>query len=110
MKTFLKLIVVALILNAAFHGGMSAWRHSQLQDSTHSALIRGEKMPTEQLQQVILTRARELSLPVSAENVVVTREGVRTAAYVSYREQIQLFPGYHYPHEYSFNDEVAPIR
>ena len=110
MKTFLKLIVVALILNAAFRGGMSVWKYSQLKDSTRSALVLGEKTPPEQLEQGILARARELSLPVSAENVVVTRQGLRTAARVSYRDDIELFPGYHYPHEYSFNDEVAPIR
>jgi hypothetical protein len=110
MKTFLKLIIVAVVLNGAYQGGMSAWKYSQLKDSTHSSLILGEKVPTERLQQGILTRAKELNLPVAAENVIVTRENLRTAVRVSYRDQIELFPGYRYPHDYSFNDEVAPIR
>ena len=110
MKALFKLIIVALVLNAVFHGGMATYRFVQLKESTHSLLALGDQASTEQLQERIVTRAKELNLPVSPEDVVVSREGQRTAARVSYRHGIEFFPGLRYPQEFDFNEEVAPIR
>jgi hypothetical protein len=57
-----------------------------------------------------VTRARELNLTVTPENVAITRQGSRTAAQVAYSQQIEFFPGLRYPQEFSFNDEISPIR
>lgn len=110
MKALFKLIIVAVVLNAAFRGGMATFRFVQLKESTHSLLALGDQASTEQLQERIVTRAKELKLPVSPENVVVTREGPRTAARVSYRHAIEFFPGLRYPQDFDFNEEISPIR
>jgi len=110
MKTLLKLLVVAAVLNAAYRMGTAEYRFSKLKDSTHSMLVLGTATPIEELRQQIMRRAGDLELPVPADNVEVRREGVRTLAKVSYRQDVEVFPGYKYPRNYSFSDEIAALK
>ena len=110
MKTLLKLIVVGAIVFGAYRAGMAEYRASQLKDSTHSMLVLGTDTPTEELHQQILKRAGDLALPVLPENVEVAREGVRTTAKVAFRQEVEIFPGFTYPREHSFSDEIAALR
>ena len=110
MKTLLKLLVVAAVVNGAYRFGMAEYRFSQLKESTHSALALGANTPIEQLKEQILRKATDLSLPVSAERVSLARENVRTTAAVSYQQDVEYFPGFTYPRQYSFTDEIAAIR
>ena len=110
MKTLLKLIIVVIVLNGAYRFGMSEYRFSQLKDSTRSMLVLGTNAPIEQLTEQILKRSSELALPVYENRVTVTREGVRTTATVSYRQDIEVFPGYKYSKDYTFSEEIAAIR
>lgn len=110
MKTLLKLIVVGAIVFGSYRAGMAEYRFSQLKDSTRSILVLGEKTDLDDLKQQILKRAADLSLAVTPENVELTREGVRTTAKVSFRQEVELFPGVTYPRDYSFSDEIAPLR
>ena len=110
MKTLLKLIVVGAVVFGAYRAGMAEYRFSRLKDSTRSILVLGEKTEIEDLKQQILNRAADLTLAVTPENVEVTREGVRTTAKVAFRQEVEIFPGFTYPREYSFSDEIAPFR
>jgi len=110
MKTLLKLLVVVAVLNAAYRFGMAEYRFSQLKETTKSVLVLGTNTPVEELRDQILRRAGDLELPVPADNVVMTREGVRTSAKVSYHQEIEIFPGYRFPRDYSFSEEIAALR
>jgi hypothetical protein len=109
MKTLLKLIVVVAVLFGAYRAGMAEYRFSQLKDSVHSQLTLGTDTPIEDLRQQILKRASDLALPVSPESVQVTREGIRTTAKVSYHEDVEVFPGFTYPRDYTINDEIMAV-
>lgn len=110
MKTLLKLLVVIAVLNGAYRFGMAEYRFSQLKDTTHSLLVLGTNTPIEELKERILEKATDLGLPVSAERVSVGRENIRTTAAVAYHQDIEVFPGFKYPREYSFTDEIAALR
>jgi hypothetical protein len=110
MKSLLKLIVAGAVVFGAYRAGMAEYRYSQLKDSTRSILVLGEKTALEDLKQQILTRAADLALTVPPENVELAREGVRTTARVSFRQQVEVFPGFTYPRDYSFSEEIAPFR
>jgi hypothetical protein len=110
MKTLLKLLIVAAVVNGAYRFGMAEYRFSQLKESTRSTLVLGTETPLEQLKEQILTRAATLRLPVSAGTVAVARQNVTTTAVVSYHQDIEVFPGFTLPREYSFTDEIAAIR
>ena len=110
MKTLLKLIVVAAVINAAYHVGMDEYRFSQLKDTTHTQLVLGTQTPIEQLKVNVLQKAADLKLPVSPEKVTFAREGVRTTVTLSYNTEPEVFPGYKYPRDHSFTDEIAALR
>ena len=110
MKSLLKLIVAGAVVFGAYRAGMAEYRYSRLKDSTRSILVLGEKTALEDLKQQILKRAADLALTVPPENVELAREGVRTTATVSFRQQVEVFPGFTYPRDYSFSEEIAPFR
>jgi hypothetical protein len=110
VKTLLKLLVVAAVVNGAYRFGMAEYRFSQLKESTRSTLVLGTNTPLEQLKEQILNRAVMLRLPVSAESVSVARQNVTTTAAVSYHQDIEVFPGFTVPREYSFTDAISAFR
>lgn len=110
MKFLLKLIVIAVIINGAYHFGMDEYLASQLKDSTHSLLVLGTQTPIEDLKQQVLQKAADLKLPVTDEKVTFAREGVRTTVKVDYGTEPEVFPGYRYPRDHSFTDEIAALR
>jgi len=110
VKTLLKLLVVAVVINGAYRVGMDEYRFSQLKDAAHSMLVLGTHTPIEQLKEMVLQKAADLRLPVSEEKVTLSREGVRTSISVSYNSEPEVFPGYKYPRAHSFMDEIAAIR
>lgn len=110
MKVLLKLVVIAAVLNAVYHLGMDEYRHSQFKDSVHTMLTLGTDTPVEELKQQMLQKAVDLKLPVSEDKVRVSRQGVRTTVTVSYNTEPEPFPGYKYPRDHSFTDEIAALR
>jgi len=113
MKTIIKLIVVAIVLNAVFQGAREAWRYYQLKDAAQQALIFGGGATTGQLHTQILERATELALPLEPENLAVRRTGQRTIAEARYTQPVELFPNYQFPVDLSFVvDAIAatPVR
>lgn len=110
MKTLLKILVVAAVVNGAYRFGMAEYRFSQLKDSTHSMLVLGTETPLEKLKGQILTKAATLHLPLPAEQVSLARQNITTTAAVSYHQDIEVFPGFTVPREYSFTHEISAFR
>lgn len=102
MKVIIKLLIVAAILNACARGAMAAWTYYQFKDAASQTILFGGEASVAQLQEQILRRAAELEVPISPENVVVTRDGPRTVAEASYTQPVELVPSYKRPFKFSF--------
>lgn len=109
MKTIVKLVIAAAILHAVARTGMSAMTYYQLKDASQELLVFGSQASEEELQDEILYRAMELSVPLLPENLIVTRDEVRTIAEASYTEAVELLPSYRYPVTYSFRVEARSL-
>ena len=108
MKTIIKLLIAAIIINASARCGLVAWRYYELKDATQQMLTFGARQTTETLQAQIQSKASELALPVAADDITVEREGNRTSASVKYRQPVELFPRYSMPVDLDFTvDSVA---
>ena len=110
MKTLLKLLLVAAVINAAYRGGMAELNYSRFQDSIRSILALSTKTSVEEVREQVLRRAAELELPVSPERLELSRTGVTTTLKVSYHVDVEVFPGIKYPRDYSISEEIAAIR
>lgn len=109
MKTIIKLLVVVAVCNAVLRAGSAALKYYQLRDAAEQAVLFGATLDPEQLQTQIVEQARALDIPLPAENVSVTRDGLRTRAQASYTEGVELFPRYVYPFPFSFAVEGVAV-
>jgi hypothetical protein len=105
MKTILKLLVAAIAINAAVHGGLAAKRYFEFKQAAQEAVLFGADTPVTDIHQIIVERARSLNLPLAADSVKVNRQGGRTWADASYRQAIEVFPNQQYPVDWSFSVE-----
>ena len=103
MKTILKLVIVAAILNAVARGALATWDYYQLRDSAERALLFGSSSTSAQIHAQVLEKAMELELPLNAESLSVRLRGNRRIVEGSYTQSIEFFPSYRYPVEFSFN-------
>lgn len=105
MKTLVKLVVAAAIINAAAHVGYAAARYYQLKDESQELVTFGSHLVPGELQNEILLKAEALELPVAFEDVLVTRQGLRTTASAAYTDSVEVFPNYKYPIRFQFTVE-----
>jgi len=109
MKTIIKLLITAAIVNAAARSGMAAARYYELKDAAQELVTFGAQMPTGQLQNQIIAKAEELSVPLGSDDVDVSRDGLHTTAVASYTEPVEVFPSYIYPIDFHFSVEALSM-
>ena len=107
MKTILKLLLVAAVLNACVRGASAAWTYYQFKDTTEQTLLFGGDAAVDTLKEQIMRRAAELEVPIDPQQLEVTRDGPRTAARASYTQPVEIFPGFQYPFTFEFNVALA---
>lgn len=109
MKTLIKLIIAAVVVNAAFRGGSAYLKYYQFKDETQQMVLFGQAERVGDLTKLIVAEAMKRDVPVDEEDVKVTREGPRTIAEVSYTENVEVFPRYFYPVNFSFSAEAYGV-
>jgi len=105
VKTLIKLLIVLAIVNAAARVGLAAARYYQLKDESQELVTFGGRAAPGELQNMILAKAEELRLPVDVDDILVTREGLRTTASAAYTQAVEVFPNYTYPIRFQFKVE-----
>ena len=105
MKTIIKLVIVAVVLNATARAGLAAMRHYQFKEAAQQAVLFGAGTPTADVRKLIIARGQELALPVRPENVTVRRQGGRTWADAAYSQSVEFFPRQVYAMNFSFQVE-----
>ena len=109
IKTIIKLLIVLVILNATFRVGLVTWNYYQLRDEAQQQLVFGSSTPTTVLHERILQRAADLDIPLAAEDLTVTRDGIRTTAEARYTQPVEYFPSQIYPLELSFTVDALSM-
>ena len=110
MKTIIKLLIAAIILNACARAGQAAWQYYQLKDAAQQTLIFGGDATMRELHDQILRRAIEFEVPLAGENLDITRDGPRTLARAAYTQQVEVFPTYRYPFRFSFSVDALSVK
>ena len=109
MKTVLKLVIAVALLNAVVRGADSVWNYYQLKDAAERALLFGAQRTSQQVHQQIMERALELELPLMPEDLSIRWASGRRIAEASYTQQVEFFPRYPYPVEFSFNVNTVVV-
>jgi hypothetical protein len=109
MKTVLKLVIAAALLNAVVRGADSVWNYYQLKDAAARALLFGSQRTSQQVHTQIMERALELQLPLKAEDLSVRWGTGRRIAEAAYTQQVEFLPDYPYPIQFSFNVDTVAV-
>jgi hypothetical protein len=109
MKTIIKLLIAAAIINGAARVGLAAAHYYQLKDAAQELVTFGASAPVGQIQNEILLRAQTFGVPLAPEDVQVSREGLRTTASASYTQQVEVFPNYRYPINFRFSVDALSM-
>ena len=105
MKTIIKLLIAAAILNGTARVGMAAAKYYELKDQSQQFVTFAGDTSAGDLQQQIMDQATTLHLPVVLDNIEVVRNGLKTTASASYTQPVEVFPNYTYPINFHFSVE-----
>ena len=106
MKTILKLLVAAVVINGAVRCSLAAMHYYQFKEAAQQAVLFGATATTGDLRNLIVQRGQDLKLPVTPENVIVQRIGGRTWADAAYKQPVEVFPNQPYAWDFSFSVEA----
>ena len=106
IKLLVKLAIVALLGNAAYHVGAEYLTYFKFRDAIRDAAIFKARNNTE-LMARILDLAVQYELPVSEENVTIDRKERRVNIDGWYDQPIEIAPNYTYPWHFALSIEVV---
>ena len=102
MSTIIKLFITALVLNACFQGGRSAWGFYQFQDEVQQAVLFSTTQTADQLKARIAIAASEMQKELDPETFSVAYLGTQAKIKAAYTDDVPLLPGapkYKWVHE-----------
>lgn len=105
IKLTIKLAIVALIANAAYHIGSEYITYIKFRDAVRDAAMFKAKTDADLLGR-ILDVAGEYELPVDAENITIERQQRQVLVDGWYDKPVEVLPNYLYPWHFGFTVEV----
>jgi hypothetical protein len=112
IKLLIKLAIVALVANAAWHVMAAYTSYYKFKDAVQQTTQFGNDKNLDQLKARVLALAADYDLPIGDDDVTVKREMLHTIVDGSYVKSIDLAPGYSRPWTFTFHTDTfseAPL-
>jgi hypothetical protein len=106
MSTLIKLVVAALILNAAARAGSVAFNHYKFVDAAKEAMVFAPNATDAQLVQAVARIAREHKVPIDADDIALRHEGPDIIVEFSYTRDVNLVPSF-YTKTWTFSPTIS---
>jgi hypothetical protein len=106
MKLLLKLVVAALVANAAWRVGSSYVSFYKFKDALNEEAQFSADKSIDQLRDRVAALAQQFDVPVDGDAVTISKENQRTRIAGSYSKAIEVVPGFKYPWSFSFDVET----
>src|SRR4051794_19327314 len=111
-KLLIKLAIVALVANAAWHVMAAYTAFYKFKDAVQQTTQFGNDKSVEQLKARVLALAADYDLPIGDDDVTIKREQLRTTVDGAYRKTIDLAPGFSRPWTFEIHTDTfseAPL-
>jgi hypothetical protein len=112
IKLLIKLAIVALVANAAWHIMAAYTSYYKFKDAVQQTTLFGNDKSVEQIKTRVLSLASDYDLPIGEDDVTVKREQLHTLVDGSYTKTLDLLPGYSRPWTFEFHTDTfseAPL-
>jgi hypothetical protein len=106
LKLIVKLAIVALVANAAWHLMTAYTSYYKFKDAIQQTTQFGNDKSVDQLKTRILTLAGDYDLPLGEDDFTVRRETLHTIVEGAYVKTIDLLPGYSRPWRFEFHTDT----
>lgn len=112
MKLLLKLLIVAVMLNAVARAGFASWKQYQFKDAIEQELIFADQRLTDEvLYGRIVELAAKYDVPLAEDDLEVSHQGYWTRVNAVYTEKVKLVPRFYEPvWRFDSSVEVRAIR
>src|SRR5262245_14063128 len=110
IRTIIKLVVVLVVLNALYRFGDAYWDHYQFEDSVQQMAQFSENATAEDVRAKVLELAQSNDIPLTNENLTVTRTTRRIEVDGFYVRELTLFPSYVKPWEFKVHVVVLTLN
>ena len=105
----LRIALAVAIVNGTARTALVYWSYYQLKDAAQQLAVFGWQAPPEVLRSQAFSKANELFIPVTEDQIVVTRNGPITLIEASYEHLVEYFPNRQYPLKLAFSVEGRNI-
>ena len=106
IKLLIKLAIVALVANAAFHIMVAYTSYYRFKDAVQQTTQFGNDKSIEQIKARVLSLASDYDLPISEDDVTVKREQLHTLVDGAFTKTLDLLPGYSRPWTFEFHTDT----
>jgi len=106
MKLIIKLLIVALVANAAWRIGSAYLSYYRFKDAVTEAAQFGRAKNDEQLRARVMELAQEYDIPLAENAVSVSRDINHTTIDASFERTIDVVPGYKRPFPFTMHVDV----
>ena len=110
MKTIIKLLIAAAVVNAVVRTGSAALDYYQFKDAAQQIVLFGADVTLDQVRDQILRKAKDFDVPLAPDALNVRRDGTLTVADATYTKQVEVFPRYIYPLTFSFSVDARALN
>ncbi|MBZ5556099.1 MAG: hypothetical protein LAO77_02370 [Acidobacteriia bacterium] len=110
IKTIVKLAIVAVIANAAWHAFVPYSAHFKFKDAVEAASQYGSEKPDDELRAKVLEIAAEHDVPLTPEGFTLRRDLKHTIIDGSYVQPIEIFPGFSYPYTFTWHTDTFALQ
>jgi hypothetical protein len=109
LMSVLRIVLVVAIINGTARAALVYWSYYQLKDAAQQLAVFGWQAPTEVLRSQAFSKANELFIPITEDQIVVSRSGPITLIEANYEQFVEYFPNRKYPLKLSFSVEGRNI-
>ena len=106
IKLAIKLAIVALLANAAWHLMAAYTSHYKFKDAVQQATLFGNEKSVEQIKTRVLALASDYDLPLRESDVTVRRDQLHTFVDGAYTKNLDLLPSYSRPWSFEFHTDT----
>jgi hypothetical protein len=106
IKLLIKLAIVALVANAAWHVMAAYTSYYKFKDAVQQTTQFGNDKNLDQIKARVLALASDYDLPIGDDDLTVKREMLHTIVDGSYVKTIDLAPGYSRPWTFTFHTDT----
>ena len=110
MRTILKLLIAALVINAAYRVGIVYWDHYQFEDAVQQLAQFAERATEQEIAERVIELAANSDIPIDEDALTVTRGQRRIQVAGAYTRPVAVAPGYTRQWDFTLNVVVLTLN